>query len=292
MQADKDILITYTVERFAAKGGMIDFLLYSNLILACGAAIVSYTTAFVLGVPIVWEVLFIPFAGSFFIYTLNRYTDKNEDGINVPNRVEFFTRHGKWLLAISLAAYFVSIAIALSKGFLVFVFSILPLCIGLVYSFLGLKKILVAKNLSVGFAWGFSVLLVGALYNNFALETQILFVFFATEFFVNTVIFDMKDIQGDRRNKIITLPVKLGIKNTQYICYIFNSAALALIITSVVLGLLPGHSLILCIQSIYIFIYTYLSSEKCGRLFWGLFVDGEFIFLLMVYLSAVSLKIM
>ena len=262
-----------------------DFLLYSNLYLACGAAIVAYATALTFGLALTWEVLFIPFASGFFIYTLNRYTDKDEDRINVPVRVQFFDRCGKWFLATSAIVYCAALAIAFTKGALILALSVFPLCVGLLYSFLGLKKVVIGKNLSVGVAWGSTVLLTGAFYNNLSLPVLLLFAFFAIEFFVNTVIFDVKDIQGDRAHRIITLPVALGIRRTQRICYALNGIALALLLLGIAVQWLPLNALVLCALAAYILAYIYLCNETRGRLYFGLLVDGEFMFLLLAYLG-------
>ncbi len=272
-------------QKSVLNGRLADFLLYSNLYLACGAAIVAYATALTFGLTLTWEVLFIPFASGFFIYTLNRYTDKGEDRINVPVRVQFFERYGQWFLAASAIVYCAALAIAFIKGALILTLSAFPLCVGLLYSFLGLKKVIIGKNLSVGVAWGSTVLLTGAFYENLSLPVLLLFVFFAIEFFVNTVIFDVKDIQGDQAHGIVTLPVALGIRRTQRICYALNGVALALLVLGAAIQWLPLNALVLCAPAAYILAYTCLCSETRGRLYFGLLVDGEFMFLLLAYLG-------
>lgn len=268
-------------QKSVLNGRLADFLLYSNLYLACGAAIVAYATAVTFSLALTWEVLFIPFASGFFIYTLNRYTDQDEDRINVPIRVQFFDRYGKWFLTASAIVYCAALAIAFTKGALILTLSVFPLCIGFLYSFLGLKKVIIGKNISVGVAWGSTVLLTGAFYNHLSLPVLLLFAFFAIEFFVNTVIFDVKDVQGDRAHGIITLPVTLGIRRTQRICYALNGVALALLVLGAAVQCLPLNAFVLCALAAYILTYTYLCSETRGRLYFGLLVDGEFMFLLL-----------
>ncbi len=168
---------------------------------------------------------------------------------------------------------------------LILALSAFPLCVGLLYSFLGLKKVVIVKNLSVGVAWGSTALLTGAFYNNFSLPVWLLFAFFAIELFVNTIIFDVKDIQGDRTHGIITLPVTLGIRRTRRICYALNGVALALLVLGAAIQWLPLNALVLCALAAYILAYTYLCNETRGRLYFGLVVDGEFMFLLLIYLG-------
>ncbi len=125
------------------------------------------------------------------------------------------------------------------------------------------------------------MLLTGAFYNHLSLPVLLLFAFFAIEFFVNTVIFDVKDVQGDRAHGIITLPVALGIRRTQHICYALNGVALVLLVLGTAVQCLPLNAFVLCALAAYILTYTYLCSETRGRLYFGLLVDGEFMFLLL-----------
>lgn len=265
---------------------MLNVMLYSNLYLAIGSAIVAYTTTLLLGHTLNWVSLFLPFASCFFIYTLNRYTDQKEDIINVPNRVRFFDRYGKWFLIASVLSYSVAFIISVMEGARIVLMMIAPLLIGILYSFGGLKKITIGKNLSVGLAWGSTVMLTGALQSNFSYAMWILFLFFSIESFINTVIFDVKDIDGDRLHGIHTLPVVIGLEKTKKLSYVLNALAMGLILVSVSLQLLPISALILCAQGIYILAYTYFCNEKRGTYFYGFFVDGEFLFLFAVSLLA------
>ncbi len=247
---------------------MINFILYSNLYVAVGAALVAYVTNYAIHrSALTWEILFLPFANSFFIYTLNRFTDKNEDRINDPMRVHFFARYGTWFLAASATMYGVAFVIALTKGIIIPILLIVPLCVGLLYSFLGLKKIVIVKNLSVGIAWGTTALLVGAFHNRFGFSVWSLFVFFTIECFIASVISDVKDIQGDRLHGISTLPIILGLQRTKYVCYVLNGIALVIAILSAVLRWMPWHGLAVCAMAAYMLAFTYLCNEERGLLF-------------------------
>lgn len=263
---------------------MVEFLLYSNIYLACGTAIVAYATTISLGCALSAKVLFLPFANGLFIYTLDRYTAKAEDHINVPGRVRFFERWGLWLMLGSALVYLLALAFAMHEGPLIALLLLTPLAIGIVYSFGGLKKLTFGKNLAVGTAWGSTALLAGAICDDISRATWLLFAFFSAEFFVNTVIFDVKDIQGDREHGIKTLPVVIGLPRTRIVCHALNALATVGLVASVAVGWLPPIALILCALGVYIMVYTHLCSETRGRLFFGIFVDGEFIFLLVAFI--------
>lgn len=264
---------------------VLDFLLYSNLYLACGTAIVALVATVLMGHPVSWGLLLMAFANGFFIYTLNRFTDLEEDRINVPGRVSYFARYGHLFLGASSLTYAIALVLAYRISWHAVLMLLTPLLIGLFYSYGGLKRLIIGKSLAVATAWGSTVLLVGVVYMDNSPRTWLLFGFFTFEFFANTVIFDVKDIDGDRLHRIRTLPVTIGLDATKGICHALNGAAALMIIVGVSFGILPLSAILLLSLNGYILLYTTLCSERRGRLFFGLFVDGEFMFLLVVFLG-------
>lgn len=262
---------------------MIEFLVYSNIYLACGTVALAYATTVSLGCALTAKALLLPFANGLFIYTLDRYTAKGEDSINMPGRVRFFERWGLWLMVGSALLYLLALVFALREGPLVAILLLAPLAIGIVYSFGGLKKLTFGKNLSVGMAWGSTALLAGAICGDITRATWIYFAFFSLECFVNTVMFDVRDIQGDREHGVRTLPVVLGLPRALLVCHALNALAILGVVASVAVGWLPTVSLILAGMGAYIMLYTLLCSEERGRHFFGLVIDGEFIFLLVAF---------
>jgi 4-hydroxybenzoate polyprenyltransferase len=71
------------------------------------------------------------------------------------------------------------------------------------------------KNLVVGFTWGFFIAgLAGRNCENI-FPIVLVLTFFAVKLFVNSTIFDFKDIKGDTFAGIKTLPVSIGEQNTR-----------------------------------------------------------------------------
>ncbi len=262
---------------------LLNFLVYSNIYLSFGASVVAWATLFILNLPFDLPLLFIPFAGGMFIYNLNRHTDVREDTINVPERRNFVDEYGRYFLGMGFIMYMVALYFALLKGFLTLFMALLPGIIASFYSIKRLKKYFFFKNAVVGISWGVTPLLVGFYNQVFGVEFLVLFVFFAITFFVNTVIFDVKDIVGDSGMKIETIPIKLGIKKTKTICYISNTLALFLLLISNIMGILPVRSLVLLLFLAYIYLYINRAELKDG-FFYGIFVDGEFVFLYFILL--------
>jgi 4-hydroxybenzoate polyprenyltransferase len=270
---------------------ILDFLVYSNIYLSFGASVVALTTIFIMKLPLSFELLFIPFAGGMLIYNTNRHTDKLEDKINVQDRVGFVEKYGNYILGASSILYLIALYFAFIKGVAVLLVTLLPVIIASFYSIKRLKKIYILKNLLVGLSWGVTPLLVGFYNGIFSIAFISLSLFFAITFFINTIIFDIKDIIGDSNLKIMTMPIKLGLEKTKNICYASNFVAVFLLLISVLFEVLPLSSLILLPFIAYIFFYIYRAEERKDGFFYGVIVDGEFIFLFFIILVLNILQI-
>src|SRR4030042_1939975 len=119
---------------------MLEFLVYSNIYLSFGAAIVALATIFLMEKQVVWELLFIPFSGSFLIYNFNRLTDSNEDQINIPERHIFIQKYGKGILTVSILIYLASLYLAFRANLYVLALTLIPVAGGFAFSFFHFKR--------------------------------------------------------------------------------------------------------------------------------------------------------
>jgi 4-hydroxybenzoate polyprenyltransferase len=179
--------------------------------------------------------------------------------------------------------------IVLQKNLLSFVIGLLPLIIGFMYSVLRLKRIFILKNILIAAAWGSSVLIVPAYYENWSWVCGLLFLFFFLLLFLNTIISDIKDIKGDSIFGIRTLPGRLGIPATKYFCYALLATVFIVLIPLVSIK----WGIFLLIPYVCtIAIYTYYAQEGEHSPWWyyGFFVDGEFLILLFSSIIIVILQ--
>ncbi|RLI99414.1 MAG: hypothetical protein DRP06_03550, partial [Candidatus Aenigmatarchaeota archaeon] len=234
------------------------------------------------GLPIDPLLLIIAFSEVFFVFNLNRFTDKEEDKLNIPQRIDFVSKYGLGLIFFSSFLCILLLIILLSTNINVFLFVFGVILAGSGYSILRFKKIFLFKNIFVAVIWGTLPLIVGLYYNCFTLSLVALSVFFSLQFFINTVIFDIKDIDGDKIHKIKTMPNTLGIKKTKLICYLINIFLVIFLGVGIIQGVLPYESIILIFFIAYVFLYLYLENKLTKNLYYGVLVDGEFIFLLIL----------
>ncbi|MEM5772484.1 MAG: UbiA family prenyltransferase, partial [Candidatus Aenigmatarchaeota archaeon] len=201
-----------------------------------------------------------------------------------PERVNFIKKYGKKIFFISFIFYLIALILSFLKNIIVGIVVLIPVIIAIFYSFFRLKKITFIKNILVGFAWAFgNCVLVYSFFNIWNLQSIIFFLIFFLSFTINTIIFDIKDITGDRIQNIITMPVKYGIKNTKLILY--GIFILTILITF--------YSFLLNFNTIIIFPYiiflgvciNYIrENKKYPWWYFGVAVDGEFLILFLSFI--------
>lgn len=223
--------------------------------------------------------------------------DKEEDETNAPERAEFIRGREKPLLGIAFAAYAVAIGIGLWHSVETATITLLPLIAGVVYSsdvmrrvgLPRLKDITGVKNILIAVAWGATVSLLPTTIMDADLDlTRLLMLFFMGKSMVNTIIFDARDVEGDREAGVRTIPVVLGTRRTRWMLLLVNT------------GLLPWlcywaqHHTVIPVAVVAISIaYGYMTIQLyCGRRArhesLDLIVDGEWAVLAVLALLLVS----
>jgi len=218
------------------------------------------------------------------VYTLDRALGAEEDTVN---RKELNSSNKKVGLAFSLLAFIIGTYILAKEGILALAF--IPFITGYLYSkgmkigrfALKLKGGLGIKNIVVGLTWGIFIAgLAGSGCGNLV-PIVLIFIFFGVKLFINSAIYDFKDIKGDTLAGIKTLPVSLGTRKTRNLLtamHLLSHLALGIALIHGVLAFEPLIVLysficgLICIQNFTNSEDENLSSKKLERTF---LVDGE-----------------
>jgi 4-hydroxybenzoate polyprenyltransferase len=213
----------------------------------------------------------------FSVYSLNKLTDMKEDAINFPERLDFLAGRTRLILVYSLGAYALAVLlVALEKPVAIPVIFI-PLIANALYSshlipgLPRLKDIPFMKNMVVAISWALVCVLIPAAYSERLDEKVLLIIcFVAIKSIINTVLYDVRDVAGDKENGIITVPILLGLEKTQLVLLALNSLLLPLAIsTKGIAGqLIEG-------MVAYGYVYILYFSKKKSPFSLDLFVDGE-----------------
>lgn len=227
-----------------------DAVVYSSVYLSIASCAMMYIAGVLEGLPFTPLPCVIGFCITFAIYNLNRKSDEAEDSINHAGRYLFTKRYERQLLILSAAAYAAALVLAWRYSITAVIITAFPLITGIVYSvpffpqrsrFRRLKDIPVVKNLSIAIAWAvphafLPAVLAGSL---LAGMTGAVLLFFFILVFINTVLFDMRDVEGDAAAGIRTVPVILGVAGTTRV--LLGSGIIAAILVPLLsLPLVPG----------------------------------------------------
>jgi 4-hydroxybenzoate polyprenyltransferase len=227
--------------------------------LAFGAVALGISSSILLGIPIDVTFLAILFLITLSVYVVNRGMDIEEDTINQLERVKFIGRYKNFVLIVGILTYSLAIMLASEKGLKVAGSICVPVVIGFLYTirwvpnglverwgFSRLKDIPLVKNVAVAGIWAYSTVLVMLFYNSspVTLAAILLFVFIFLRCFINTLVFDIRDVLGDSEMKIRTLPIIIGACNTKILLLALNALSFILVAFSVYAGILPPYFLL------------------------------------------------
>ena len=258
---------------------------YGGHLLSLGAAGILYSSAIIFNQKVSVPLLIIGYAMTQIVYFYNHYKESKVDFLTNPERVrhiEKFENHFLLFLGFYCLIFIISliylnnlkvVLVALAIMFGGFLFTIF---------FKNLtKKIIGFKSFYVAFFWALLIVLAGFFYNiHFGPSLFFLFSFVFLRWLVNTIFFDIKDIEADEKEKLKTLPVLFGKNKTLNFLHMINVLSFIPIIIGVYINLLPLFSLSLLIFYFYSFYYLERAKDKTIdiRSLSYIMVDGEYLF--------------
>ena len=175
-------------------------------------------SSMLLEIEITWDSLLILYLSLYFIYLYNRYKELDIDQITNRARTDHLKKFEKKIpLILFINFLLVSALLLFFANFIIFLFVLAIIVFGLLYTVYFKKltrKVFLFKNYYVAFTAAilvfypiiyYSFQLSHALSNGIALAV---FVFLRT--MQMQIILDLKDIEGDRREKLLTMGVLWG----------------------------------------------------------------------------------
>ncbi len=238
--------------------------------------------------------LVLSFAFSFVVYsvyTLDRTLKSKEDEVNRPEEKNANKNIVFFIIFVLLVITFLILAFKKVSPFV----ALFPFVIGFLYT-KGLKIGSISirfkqgsgiKNFVVAFTWAFTI--IAFIYNlieNFS-QRFWFFIFFFFKSFINTVLFDCKDIEGDSLAGLTTIPVYFGEQRTRIILQFLNSSFHFIFAASVLSGLVKFDIIILLYSWAASLIYIPLYANRKKTIFRSVMIHGEWTYILAFrYLSS------
>ncbi|WP_338728547.1 UbiA family prenyltransferase [Haladaptatus sp. DJG-WS-42] len=233
------------------KTQLYNVVVHGTLFLGLVGATKIYVVATLLSLSLNPAVI-IAFLVSFTVYSHNKLTDLNEDAVNNPDRVAFIKPKKRLFIALSAGAYVLALIVSLFGGIEAFLLTLFPGVSAILYSepvlpFFEadrLKEILLVNTSFVAVSWAVPVAFLPLAFAGRATTSASLLVFgfFFIRTFIAGEVLNVRDVEGDRREGITTLPVLVGVKRTQMVLYGLDALSLCLIVGASVLGVFsPVH---------------------------------------------------
>jgi 4-hydroxybenzoate polyprenyltransferase len=230
--------------------------------------------------------LIATFCLAFSVYNLNKVSDLKEDLINQPDRARFVKKYRDYILFACFESINIAVILAFFTNPAAILVILFPFYVGLLYSVgvrrLRIKNVKVLKNIMIAGA-----ITVGAALLPLAVHVDIPFIvllvayWFFLKVFIDSVVLDVRDIEGDRKAGVRTIPVSLGRNKTRNLLLFLNSTLIMWLALSLYHGLFYPYLFALIFSVLYgywfILRFTRASAKTTGL--FDLFVAGEWLIL-------------
>ncbi len=266
---------------------LITFLLSTSIFLSINSILEVYFSFLLFNTTPILNILLSFFFVTFSIYSLNKLTDLKEDSVNVPERVKFIKEKEHIIACFLLFSLMISVLLGFLQDILCVPILLFPLFTGIIYSVRvssnlpRLKDVLGMKNLIIALSWGVCSTFLPAicLPEKYLILIALAFYFFFTKSVINSLLFDVRDIEGDRISGVRTIPVVFGRRKTKNLLLVLNSTLIPWLAISYLSGFFHQYLFVLIFSIAYGYWYIiHFCKEglKIGKSL-DLLVDGEWI---------------
>ena len=220
------------------------FFIFSNLYVAMGGGALAYVLCQLQRLTPEFSYSFVAFFYFLSMYMLNNFTDREAMVCNNPIKNSFYEKYKYSFLTTGIVSSLAALAISLTLGALPFAAVFSSILLGIFYSvkiiprnlelnrYWRLKDIPASKDIFIALAWATITALVPFLSQedsgSFS-ATSVAFLFVFSIVYIRSLLFDIRDIEGDLLVGRETIPIIMGKEKTKlYIGIVLILAAIGL----------------------------------------------------------------
>ncbi len=232
----------------------------------CSPAFILFT-ANVIDIKVDIPLLLIAYLLPLIVYSYDYYSDIEKDISEHSERAVFLKKNtNKYPFILGFYIILLAVLLILFFNFYLILFISGIITVGILYN-VALKdltkKIPIFKNVYTALTWALGGAFFPILYYSIGFNSSVLIAFMVIflRCLNNILFFDLKDIENDKKEKLKTLPVILGKKNTINILHCLNVISFIPLLIGIYIGAVPVMALSLTFFGIYSFYYI----KKAGK---------------------------
>ncbi len=221
--------------------------IFGGHLFALGAACVVAMCSLLFDLPIGLDLLVVVYLIFYPIYLYDYTQGVTDDLLTNSARARYLSGSKKTYIVVGGSFAALTMLFTHFSNSMTMFLGFIILVLGLLYSsyFKQLtKKIIGFKNFFVSSVWALLVLFFFYYYSIPITNAALIIAGFVfTRMIAIQILFDVRDIEGDRKNGLLTIPVVLGNHKGFELLKGLNFASIVLLVISVYFGLLPFISL-------------------------------------------------
>ena len=267
-----------------------DFFLYSNIFISTCAAAITAETYLLIYTPINWLYVAFVFFSTLVLYNFPVFFEKNYSA-GESERVRWIAENKKLLAGISGTALVAAVILIFffPFKFILFFAPIAVLAFAYFFPQTHLRSVTGLKAGIVTLVWTcvtvvYPLLIIADFKFSFFREREVLILLNFLFIFPLSVIFNVRDIEADKKAGVKTFPVIYGVKRTIAVC-IASIVVFAVIVIISDFGITTKSALLLSATAAAASIFA--ASEKRSDHYYSFWIDG--MILLQAVLASLSM---
>ena len=244
--------------------------IYGGHLFALNAVSIILMSSILLNIPVTWDILLPVYLIFYSIYSYDHFSGaKKNDYLTNLERARYLKDKRKIPLVVSGSILISVLTLLHFSNFLILFFSLMILFLGLFYgSYFKkvTKKIIAFKDFFVSFVWMILVFFL-VWYYSYPLTWGAFSLagFIFLKMLIIQIFFDVRDIEGDKGEKLLTLPVIFGRDKALDILRLISVFPALMVFLYSYFNILPDFSLFLILTLFFNFYYLgehqYLKSR-------------------------------
>ncbi|TQD24433.1 UbiA family prenyltransferase [Methanolobus vulcani] len=274
-------------------------LVFGGHLFAIGSVSVVMACSIVFMIPVSWDILFVTYLLFYAIYLYDYLQGASSDEATNSSRAKYLLCKNKSKCTVIITSLVLFTIMMIFTSLTITAIGMSILILGLLYGshFKKLtKKIPAFKNVFVSVVWAFMAIFAFIYYSVPITYGAIMLALFVFIRMMNIqILFDVRDMEGDRKDGLLTVPVILGDKKYPFILRLINIVSIIFMLACVVKGLLPAFTL--AITPMFYYAVSYINrviksrNEYTSYIFaafepimWSVFIfAGKYVTMLSVF---------